>query len=711
MEGYNMDNIQNTLIRSDFFNKYLQSIIQYLHIQYPEYSKEQIQSVLKEILKDYDPKTNITYVYHSSPGNSVIKTSPLKEFLKLTDNCIITPSGSFYRTLHNHSSFFVDLIKTNTKDRSIAKKKKLEAKAKGNKLEADYWENQQQQKKYDNNGFSGLLRSPYVGFYDLAGYNSTTSLARKSIYISYTHTERFIAGNFYLPTFESIVNHCLLIKSITKPLPDNLSLKIYIPNKEDVLEFILSIYKQYYHIKSVIQSHIFKFKKLLNSFNQDELIYLFYYENLNQLIQYNSEYFKSYFQDLLNPVSLQEHDYLNQSVVDISTLDDDLKILISVIFSDVAQGNFLFKDNQLVVEDLKMYSTIINTIKHLQIKLEQELLPLIMFFNDTSIEIPDIQSQKKMIRKTVIISDTDSVLYTKDPYIKWYTGNSIVSKDSMNISALLDYLLTKSIKPHLKIHCLNHGVDLKDIDLINMKNEYTYTVFIAANKPKTYIGSLLIQEGRVFKTLELDIKGSIYKGSIYSNRTLQEYQIFLTELLQEISSCGSISAIEYIKKLVQRETNIIQSLQKGETFYLTPKSIRMLQDYKFPNSSILFNCNIYNKILGDKYGVLTPPLKTITVDINSKLFKSQEYQDYLYAQDQNIYDRYMHILKEIDLKKAVTFLPINPVTETIPIELIPIINYVSITHKNCKPWYELYQSLGITIPPVNTDFLFKDIYT
>jgi hypothetical protein len=315
-----------------------------------------------------------------------------------------------------------------------------------------------------------------------------------------------------------------------------------------------------------------------------------------------------------------------------------------------------------------------------------------------------------MIRKAVVSSDTDSVLYTKDPYVKWYTGNSIISQDSMNISALLDYLLTKTIKYPLKTHCINHGVDPKDLNLINMKNEYTYTVFIAANKPKTYVGGLLIQEGRVFKSLELDIKGSIYKGSIYPTRTLTEYNTFLSTVIETISKIGKISAKEFIQNLINREESIIKMLQQGDTSYLTPRSVRLASDYKDANKSIFFNCALYNKIFGQKYGVLTPPLKTLTLDIDYKLFKSNSYLTFLQTEYPKISEKFVEAINDIDPKKHITFFIINPAAEQIPKELIPVINYKAIAYKNCKPWYELYQSLGINIPPLTNTILFSDIY-
>jgi hypothetical protein len=127
-------------------------MVEYLSFTHPTYDQFTIEKLVKEILQEYDyPKTDITLVQHRSSGNSKIETIPIKEFLKLTDNKIITPSGSIYKTSKEETSFFADLLKTNTKNRSIAKKRKLEAKAKGNISEVNYWENQQQQKKYDNN--------------------------------------------------------------------------------------------------------------------------------------------------------------------------------------------------------------------------------------------------------------------------------------------------------------------------------------------------------------------------------------------------------------------------------------------------------------------------------------------------------------------------------------------------------------------------------
>jgi hypothetical protein len=694
--------------KNDFFHTYFHTMVEYLYLLYPQYNKEQIKDVVKDIVKDLHPDMNITYVYHKSPGNSEIKTSNICEFLKLCENKILTPSGSIYQTSLDQSSFFVDLIKTNTKDRSNAKKKKLEAKALGNRLEVDYWENQQQQKKYDNNGFSGLLRNAFVGFYDIAGYNSTTSIARKSIYLSYAFTERFLAGNFFLPTFESIINHCLLIKQYSKPLPFlPLIDRLYIPSKEDVYQFLIQCYSKYYHAENIIQDNLFKIKRLLDTFNEQELTCLFYYSNLYNFIQYNENWLKPYLQDILK---LEVINNTNISESDIIKLDEDLMIVLSVIAHQHLDGNFLLQNKHISVQDDITKQSIIHTGYKLQNKIENELLPLIYFFCDFPIEIPDIQSSKKMIRQVVVSSDTDSVLYTKDPYVKWYTGSSSISLDSMNISALLDYLLTKCIKKPLEIHCLNHNVNPNDISMISMKNEYTYTIFIASNKPKTYIGGLLIQEGRVFKNLELDIKGSTYKGSIYSSSTLSEYKKFLYKTIDEITSQGSLSAVQYIQYLVEREQHIIQKLKDGNVQYLVPKSIRTKNDYKDVEKSILFNLNIWNNIFGSKYGILTPPLKTLCVDIDSDLIKSQSYHEWLESYDNIIYQKFIKVLENINPKKSITFLPINPVSEAIPKELIPIVNYRSIAHKNCKPWYELYQSFSITIPPITSEYLFSDIY-
>ncbi len=74
---------------------------------------------------------------------------------------------------------------------------------------------------------------------------------------------------------------------------------------------------------------------------------------------------------------------------------------------------------------------------------QNEMNDLFQLFIYHDINFQKIMSRSNMLRESVVVSDTDSVIYTVMEWSNWFTGlDNIVSEGSYNISALATYWYT-----------------------------------------------------------------------------------------------------------------------------------------------------------------------------------------------------------------------------------------------------------------------------
>lgn len=628
------------------------------------------------------------------------------DVINQTRDKIISPFGSAYETTDICSSFLKGMIGTKTKLRKKEKKLMLEAKKSGDKTAETFHNNNQATIKINMNSIIGGMGSSYCFLSNMANFNSVTSISRFFVMNAYAHAERFLEGNFYFRNEEQVINHVI---NCIKCGPDEQHVaevvtkyNFYVPTADEVYSFLVDNLHRY-----MLATEHPLLKKLVDALTVGQRCFIYYMSNLKHLIMKNESYFRPWIDDFFSEVNVVYDDKVEPSML--YDLDGDLVIVLSTVYHDIMPKNDA--GNSISAYDtVTSYPEIAKRLvcigKHMQQKLDaiEEIFDL---FTNHAVGISYVAEHKFMFRNTVILSDTDSIIFTTKSWVQWYNGSLKMQASAFAINSLVVYWLAKANASILAQLSVNFGALDKDIYGMNMKNEFMMPILMLTPLKKHYTSFLKIQEGVFYSQQRLDIKGVGLKGSNFGQLTLNYVQWFIHTLLDDIYDHGSISARKYIVYALQFERTIYDSLYMGETKFLTVDPVKNKEEYAESERSIYFNYLFWEEVFGDKYGNIAIPTKCYVLPL--KGVNTYNYTHYL---EENFPDIAVG-LKRFTSKysKEINRIPINPITNRIPEELRIVSNFRAVIYSNIKPLYLVLNSLGIVDGSLKKqNRLFSDIY-
>lgn len=708
------DNIDVAIQREKLLGCYANNITDYLMSinGIDESRRGQVIEFVKQTTMDKLQRPKITYVAHRNYGDAELAEGDLLDFIQKASTKVITPSGSIYETLDKKRSFLTEMIEDRLALRKSIKNQMLKLLAQGKTAEAKLADCEQGTVKIGINSLIGAMGSPFNCFYDLAGFNSVTSISRNSIKLAYAHTERFLEGNFYFPNINSVINHIVINRAKT-PSKEKIEALIqkfdlYVPLPFDVEEFLLSCLKKY----SRINRHT-NLTRLLESLKPHERAFLYYAGNMKHLVRSNGNLFKKWISEFFNEELATQWVDPNADTVeptDLFKIDGDLVVIVATAYNQYLMGTEI---SDIVKNQPDLAKKLVHIGRYMQNKFN-EIDELFKVFMDTKIDVADVDDHKNMYRHAVIVSDTDSVIFTTKSWIEWYFDKLVFTEESYKINSLIVYWLSKSTAFMLKHASRQKGAIGKNINCIAMKNEYFYPVMIRSALKKHYAGCIVIQEGRVLPKPKTDIKGVNFKGSNLQRETIKAAEDLLLDIINDVQQNGTVVVAKYISRIVQFEQGIISDLKSGSLRYMPIDPVKASTDYAKPESSIYFNYLFWEEIFGDKYGHINIPSKCPIIPLKPI---SEDYLNWLGEKDPAIkasMERFLEngpMSMKIPGKKGVSRVPIDPLSKGIPEELIPLVDIEKIVYANASPLYLAIASLGIDIGSVGgKNFLFSDIF-
>lgn len=689
--------IQN-ISRKNLFGEYVDNIARYLIKK--GHSEEGLREKISKYVKSHVKSPMLTHRVKDSAGDMRVEKIPLWKHVQNISDKVIAPCGSIYVPSQELQAKTSQMVMDKLAERKIAKKKALEAKAVGDKVTAQKYNNIQTSIKININSLIGAKGSEFNLFYDLAGFIGVTSLARSLIAYSYTTAERLLSSNFGWFSEEDLINHIVIC---LKGMPDEKKINellVRFKLKPITTEMLYAFFKEDlfnngYHGKSD------NVKDLVSTLKDVELAYLYYYANLKHLIQENN-CLKDWITDFINT----NPEWLEDQWIDIESIfkmDGDL-MSICMIFMSEELGSVSPYDLPKINPELAKNFVRLYEVLHMKLSRIEELFDTFIHIKEG---IPNIRNKNKMYRNTVIVSDTDSVIFTAKHWVDWYAGSSkVLDKNAYKMTSLIIYWLTKATTSILKVYSNIHGAFGEYDSLMAMKNEFLYPVMITYNIKKTYAGIVAIQEGKMLPKPDVDIKGQQLRSSKICPESTAFIKSFLVDDIIKKAVTDDISANHLIDKVVAFEKVIYDSLvNKKESTFLGMGSLNVKESYK--NSSVTIYryyeawCSIFQK----KYGEILLPGKVPQLPL---LPINKKYTDWLDANHKEI----SRLLRDYMTKEG-RFVPtmlLNPDAPVIPEELIPIIDLRSIIYTNLKPIYLTLTQLGISVGFEQKKLLFTDVY-
>lgn len=685
--------------RPDLLETYVHLQVEHLHRATGK-PKEQLTEFVRNIVSEQYQSRDVRYIATPSPGNIKEENKALLSFTRFIEDKVVTPSGNIYTPQYKKQSIVSKMVVDKLAERKKIKKLQLQAANNNDEiLEKSCWY-KQATIKINCNSLPGGFASPYNIFYDKGGYNTITSTARYMIARAYTIAEQLLGGNFTWFNEDELLNFIILN---IKHMPSDKAIdkvihkyKLRYIDMEELFKFYQTSISNYTDNTQLLLVY-----NLLTTLTRTQITFLFYYCNLRHIMWTNENIYRGYIAHLLDISNLKIDN--DVTVDDFYKIDESVSVVVTVAFSSLLEqcsaADITSKRKDLLP---LLVALCRSTAKKLN-----SLDELFDMFVNTDVDIPEPQTKMLTRRNTVIISDTDSVIFTACAWDDWFRGGEFgIDERSYQITSLVIYWLHHSVRFALKRFSIMHGVSKESLHVLAMKNEFLYPVMLLYDNKKTYVGIQKIQEGVVFKEPKPDIKGQTLRGSFICQESLDFIENFIIHDILYPVMTDKIPVFTLIDKVIAYENKIRESVERGETRFLKITSLKYEEDYKNPEStSVFFAWLFWEHVFSKKYGSVRPPLKTVFFPVNAP---TKDYYSWLEKKNKTVFKRIQEFVEE--KKKFPNNIMINPQCEFVPEELRPLIDVRSVIWHNVQAIYTSLKKLNIAVGGEKHKLLLSDIY-
>lgn len=662
----------------------------------PSDYKAKIENIVKSRIQH--PKVQYEEVVR--PGQIEQQETTLWAFTTKYSDKVITPSGSVYMPADEHQAMIPDMLKDLVSERDVFKGKQLIAKAAGRKREASQFKSKQTSNKIFANAVPGGMGSEYCLFFDLGGYNAVTSAGRMLIASSYTLEEQLLYGNFQFENPRAVVNHLILLTRHMPPAEQifrTMSMfRMKQPTKQQLIDWLLKCMSVYGRFSIAEQTPIHQF---VNTMNEAEVAFVYYYQNLDHIIWEHASFFKGLLARLFDTEQYPERECPPSMI---NQIDKDLITALTIQLCNTTILNGI-KPSDLAEKAPEKLSRFLSIASGMQERIGKMQLIFDTFVN-IPIVYPNLNRRKNMLRKSTVLSDTDSIIFTLLKWVTWYTDRYGVTTEAYQILSLVIYWLTKSIAPVLFNYSVSRGATGDGRYIMRMKNEFLYLALELFEQKKHYAGIYSVQEGYILPEPVIDIKGVNLKGSTMCVESRDFAETFVNEYILLPAAHEELSPSAIIGTVVNRENEIRDSIERGETTFCKMGSIRLGEEYDENAGTNSYQYIIaWNEVFGDKYGAVQPPGKFTIVEVAEKLK-----EDYLNSLEKDIRDKMLAYKEKYG--KFPKYYALNPMINKIPEELISILDIRTLIHHNVKPLHMMLEGLNLCLGMRDRNLLFSDIY-
>ena len=675
-------------IKSDLhplITEYDKNMSTYIAQMFPNVPEDKLVEMSRAIIKKKFKNPQCDFIHAETKSQFKKRSEPLLTFTNEASNYILTPYGSAFVHPSENTSIFRGIILNRQAERKIVKLEEITAEAAGDEELAMIKYLIQFSIKLGINIYSGVMLSN-VSYRSAIHYNSITSAARFSTMVGYAYTERMVAANFYFPDENSAINW---IANLLREYPGDATLQVTldkykirnISSEELVNTYKATVnhYSKFSRLKQLIQ--------LIHSLTPLQRAYVYYCQSLQRIV-FTNDSMRNPIGDLIDVVNVDPYEGEITSIMDLK--DESIMTLVTVLLADElldADGKPITK-NKIDTEYPALGKRIID-VYHMTEKRLSTFGTLFDTFVNLSVLPGDAIGHKVMSRKTVLLSDTDSIILTLMKWAEWYTGSKKLSPESFKITSAIIALLTKGFVHLFIMVALKMGVPEDDMRRIVMKNEYTYSAMLRSSIAKHYAGYINIREGHMLGKPKLDLKGRQFKGSTLGSRTLARIKEILVYILDSIVEGNQLTFGELVETMVRFEQEIILSSLKGSTDFLEIVSIKLAREYANPLSSNWLFADLWDIVFKDQYGEFEIPSKGRSVPIKKISAKQVKY-----IVDDKMRDGFTRFFKKYPGRKEIKRI-IIPYGLEIPDIIKPIMDHDKMVRYNTAPLRLILKSFNI----------------
>lgn len=544
----------------------------------------------------------VVFFQREDNGDRVKRQQRLSEYIRtiVNSNYILAPSFTCYlppSVLRSHLSEFVE---RNKKVRAVAKKAAFVYKAQ-NKMDLyTIKNNEQTNMKLSNNSVSGAFCTNGCILYNPTAHSTLTSTTRTVSSFGNTTNERIVAGNrhYWSPEIAlynilSIIDNVDFVEFKEAMTLFNLSY----PTSDDVIDCIT--YSSDFYWKNNKEVH--KLKTFVDKLLPIQRAAFVYIGDLFHIRKHNKLFIRS----LISALSKKCNNIVENPKSVIKTFtSSELNLAYHICFEEMKGKE---KDDHDKLEAAGVLNLLVSTALNIRSVFESYRLFIQAFFLTRAVP-PSIAYLKNMVRRSVVVSDTDSTCASYQEWIEWYCGRVIFDDTSMAVAASVMTIATETIAHVLSLFSANMNVERSKLHAISMKNEFTWLMMTPTDVAKHYFALTAVQEGNVFAIPEMEIKGVHLKNSSTGGDIIKKARDLMQEISQKIINNETLSLEHYLKETARLEREVTESLLRGDLTYYRKAQIKDKASYKLDESKSPYQMyRFWKDIFEERYGQITPP--------------------------------------------------------------------------------------------------------
>ena len=644
-----------------------------------------------------DPQ--VVYFERGDNGDKEKQITTLNRYIQavLKDGEILAPTFTSYLPPSVKQSFIVEYLDLNVADRKKYKKLSQKYEQEGDVAKFKYYHNAQDNKKRSNNSVSGGFVAEGSVIQNKSAHSTLTSTTRSISSLSNASNERIIEGNRHYYTPQVALNNLIsIISESDLPLIDHVvhQFGLVYPSEEQTFACVKRS-TDLYHFAHDHQSTAL-IRAFIGRMTLTERAAVVYTGDLYHLRLLNDAFMRQFITDFARLGGIDE---IEDPIKAIHATDEMIvnyahQVCLSRLAGIGKDYEKISRLDQLILA---------NTCRNIEAAIEKYQLVLKAFLL-TKNSPATIATIPNMIRRTVVLSDTDSTMFATDHWVEWYFGDLRFTDEGYAVGGAVMFLATQSIAHILALFSANMGVERKRLFSLAMKPEYVFPIFAQTSVAKHYYTAMKVKEGNVYKDIKMEIKGVHMKDSTVPSNIIKGAAQEMESIIRALMRGEKISLLQRLKATADLERSILDSIRRGETTYLKRIKIKELTAYKRDEKDIEAGIDktphqfytFWQQVMAPKYGdCAKPPYQAVRIPLD--LPSRTSIKDWLaQIEDRAVAERIGKWIMDNN-KQVLTSLPI-PIDHCkmhgVPPELAMIVDSQRIVLTLTKSYRNVLESLG-----------------
>lgn len=695
--------------------QYVEQQAQFLHLMEGISIEEAKEFVLSVISKDGErpiknPKVN--YIRPDEYGDRVKDYTTFLDYMNQTikSRQVLAATFTTFIPQDEKLSYISEYVDFQIPERKKMKKLQFQRKQEGDKVGEAFANDAQNNIKISINSISGASSITSTPIYMPSMHPILTSTCRMTSGYANANNEKLLGGNRHYHSSDVTINNLVALttrideEKIKRFLDIN---SIVVPTAEELFQDILVCTRMYWRWPEREQIIL----ELLQNCNREQLASIAFTYDMFLMRKYNEDYLK----DFIIALSKNPTPPDNLSIEDAKEIfkksKESIRNIGIQINASLVKG--LKEDQYINTETIrKIASCIINIYSVLN-----QYEDYITTFLRSNHLPPSLAKFPSSLRKVVLMSDTDSSMFTTQYWTDWIVGVTGNEEMRFPVFANIVGIVDATLKHHLAVMSFNLGVSKKKWNLISMKNEFSFPDFISMGKTKHYIASIDYQEGNVYSKLSTEKKGVHLKNS----NSPQEIIAHAEDIMKRLYSIGNmenkremgVDLMGILKEISAEERKIFNIVDKGDVEYYRSKQIKDEESYKQDGENSPYaHYTFWNETFGHYYGFTAPPPYS-AFDVKLAIDNKTQTQLFLNSfENQELADRIREVLKRRGKDTLGTInIPYELfIGKSIPKEIIPWVAKRDLVANICSPYYIALEAAGLFFIDKDNTKLISDLY-